>query len=96
MKIGKSNKKLPHSGCAVQYLPILVPSGVVDEVAVLGYVLPIGRACDRQMNFAPDDLTPKPIESPSGGLPPLRNTKYICRRTGKTNGNGKRKKTKIS
>lgn len=56
-------------------LPILVPSGVVEDVAVLGYVLPIGRACDREINFAPDDLTPKPVES-SGGLPPLRNTKY--------------------
>lgn len=48
---------------------------MVDDVAVLGYALPIGRACDRQINLAPDDLTPNPVES-SGGLPPLRNTKY--------------------
>lgn len=56
--------------------PILVPTGVFDEVAVLVYVLAvIGLACDRHMNLAPDGLIPKPIES-SGGFPPLRNTKY--------------------
>lgn len=57
-----------------KYSPMFVPSGVVEEVAVLGYALVSGRACDRQMNLAPDDLAPKPIES-SGGFPPLRNTK---------------------
>lgn len=56
--------------------PILVPTGVFDEVAVPVYVFAvIGLACDRHMNLAPDGLTPKPIES-SGGFPPLRNTKY--------------------
>lgn len=60
-------------------IPILVPSGVVEDVAVLGYGLVNGLACERQMNLAPDDLTPNPIESPSGGFPPLRNTKYTCK-----------------
>lgn len=53
---------------------MLVACCVVDDVAVLGYAFVIGRACERQINLAPDDLAPKPVES-SGGLPPLRNTK---------------------
>lgn len=57
------------------YIPILVPCCVDDDVAVLGYAFAIGLACERQINLAPDDLTPKQVES-SGGFPPLRNTKY--------------------
>lgn len=53
----------------------MVPCCVADDVAVLGYAFVVGLACERQINFAPDDLTAKPVES-SGGFPPLRNTKY--------------------
>lgn len=59
----------------MKYSPIFVPSGVFDEVAVLGYAFAIGLACDRLMNLAPDAFAPMPNAS-SGGLPPLRNTKY--------------------
>lgn len=58
---------------SLQNLPVFAPSCAVDEVAVLGFANVL--AWDRQMNFAPDDFTPKPMVS-SDGLPPLRKTKY--------------------
>lgn len=61
----------------VSHLPILTPICAVDDVAVLGLASVL--ACDRWMNFAPDDLAPSPIWS-SGGLPPFRNTIYTCDR----------------
>lgn len=51
----------------------LFPNCAVDDVAVLGFAIVL--ACDLQINFAPDDLAPRPIIS-SGGFPPLRITKY--------------------
>lgn len=54
-------------------IPALAPSCAVDDVAVLGFANVL--ACDRQINLAPDAFAPRPMVS-SGGLPPLRNTKY--------------------
>lgn len=56
--------------------PAFTPKCAVDDVAVLGFAKVL--ACERQINFAPDDFAPKPMVS-SDGLPPLRNTRYTCR-----------------
>lgn len=53
----------------INNIPILATC-CVDDVA-LAYAF--GRACERQINFAPDDLT-----ASSWDFPPLRNTKYTC------------------